>query len=111
MIHKARVLLSLFWFAVQPIADLADAPIVALDRLRDQLLGYQPQLALFGDWIDSRHGYTNGVSEQLLAGISAARITTLSGLEFHDLLAGRNLQSLIAGADTVQQPSPWHRGA
>jgi len=30
MIDNALVFLSLFWFAVQPIADLADAPIVAL---------------------------------------------------------------------------------
>jgi hypothetical protein len=36
MIDNALVFLSLFWFAVQPIADLADAPIVALDRLLDQ---------------------------------------------------------------------------
>ena len=45
MIHKARVLLPFLRLAVEPIADLADAPIVALDRLRDQLLGYQFQLA------------------------------------------------------------------
>jgi hypothetical protein len=46
MIDNALVLLSLFWFAVQPIADLADGPIVAPDRLVDQLLGNQLQLQI-----------------------------------------------------------------
>jgi hypothetical protein len=39
MIDNALVLLSLFWFAVQPIADLADAPIIAGHRLLNELLG------------------------------------------------------------------------
>ena len=66
MIHKARVLLPFLRLAVEPIADLADAPIVALDRLRDQLLGYQFQLAPFSDFIDGERGLANGVGEQRL---------------------------------------------
>jgi len=64
MIDNALMLLSLFRFAVQPIADLADAPIVALDRLLDQLLGYQFQLAPFSGFIDGERGLANGVGEQ-----------------------------------------------
>ena len=82
MIDNALVFLSLFWFAVQPIADLADAPIVALDRLRDQLLGYQFQLAPFSGFIDGERGLANGVGEQLLAG-ATKRITGLSLYERH----------------------------
>ena len=57
MIDNALMLLSLFRFAVQPIADLADAPIVALDRLRNQLLGYQFQLAPFS-------GFQRGIAHR-----------------------------------------------
>jgi len=51
MIDNALVLLSLFWFAVQPIADLADAPIIAGHRLLNELLCNQIQPALFLDRI------------------------------------------------------------
>ena len=64
MIDNALVLLSLFWLAVQPITDLADTPVVALDRFRDQLLGYQIQLAPFSGFIDGERGLANGVGEQ-----------------------------------------------
>ena len=64
MIDNALVLLSLFWLAVQPITDLADTPVVALDRLLDQLLGYQFQLAPFSGFIDGERGLANGVGEQ-----------------------------------------------
>jgi hypothetical protein len=39
MVNNALMLLSLFWFAVQPIADLANAPVVAFNSLCDQPLG------------------------------------------------------------------------
>ena len=64
MIHEARVLLPLLRLAVEPIADVTDAPIVALDRLLDQLLGYQFQLAPFSGFIDGERGLANGVGEQ-----------------------------------------------
>ena len=54
MIDRTLVLLALFRLAVEPVADIANAPVVALDRLRDQLLGYQYQLAPFSGLIDSR---------------------------------------------------------
>ena len=38
MIHKARVLLPFLRLAVEPIADLADAPIIAGHRLLNELL-------------------------------------------------------------------------
>ena len=60
MIHEPNVLLLFLRLAVQPIADLADAPIVALDRLRDQLLRYQLQLAPFSGFIDGERGLANG---------------------------------------------------
>jgi len=82
MIHEARVLLPLLRLAVEPIADVTDAPIVALDRLLDQLLGYQFQLAPFSGFIDGERGLTDGVGEQLLAG-ATKRITGLSLYKRH----------------------------
>jgi hypothetical protein len=48
MVNNALMLLSLFWFAVQPIANVDNARGVTFHRLLNQLLRNQPQITPTG---------------------------------------------------------------
>ena len=64
MIHKTRVLLPFLRLAVEAIADIANAPIVSRNSLRNEFLGNQIQLAPFSGFIDGERGLADGVGEQ-----------------------------------------------
>ena len=51
------MLLLFLRLALEPVTDLANAPIVAFNSLCDQPLGNQLQLALFGGFIDGERGF------------------------------------------------------
>jgi len=89
VIDHAPLLHPLLRLAIEPITNLADGPVLAGRCLLNELLRNQPQLALFGDWIDLERSNADGVGEQLFAG-STGRITALSGLEFHDPASRQN---------------------
>jgi hypothetical protein len=57
VLEEARVLLLFLRLALEPVTDLANAPIVAFNSLCDQPLGNQLQLALFGGFIDGERGF------------------------------------------------------